>query len=238
MYNIMWLNFGKNGMDLNLCSSNPAGYQWDATPDLSNSTSTGKLVSNLGSTPANSSLYPNLTIEMAFLDSGALNIYWTYENDSQSGYSTPFEVPNDVVNTKRNMSRSGAVLSDYITLGTGASGSPLLSVKNGDTVIYDLEAVVLKEHFNFISAKAHVDSTNFKGIMGLAERTVSDLFLPEGIYALWSRDAANPVEDGKLPGKNMYGVHPFYMAKDKAGKWFGVYTNLAAAQDWKVKYDT
>jgi hypothetical protein len=172
---------------------------------------------------------------MSVLKTGALNVKWTYENTSQDGYSAPFEVPIDLVNTMSNETMNGAVLSDYITLGT--TGSPLLSIKNGNTTIYDLQAMVLKEHFNFISAKVHVDKTNFKGIMGLAERTVNDLFLAEGIYALWSRDAANPVEDGKLPGKNMYGVHPFYMAKDQQGKWFGVYTNLAAAQDWKVKYD-
>jgi hypothetical protein len=32
---------------------------------------------------------------------------------------------------------------------------------------------------------------------------------------MWSRDIPTPDEDGKLPGKNMYGVHPFYMYKHK-----------------------
>jgi hypothetical protein len=77
-----------------------------------------------------------------------------------------------------------------------------------------LTAVVLKEHFNMIGSSVHVKmGDDFKGIMGLAERTVSDLFLPDGIYALWSRDIPNPAEDGKLPGKNLYGVHPFYMGR-------------------------
>ena len=71
--------------------------------------------------------------------------------------------------------------------------------------------------------------------MGLAERTVSDLFLPDGIYSLWSKDIPNPIEDGRLPAKNLYGVHPFYMGRAIDDSWFGVYTNLAAAQDWRVK---
>lgn len=53
----------------------------------------------------------------------------------------------------------------------------------------------------------------FKGIMGLWEQTGSDLFLKDGVYTLWSRDIPNPIEDGKAPGKNLYGTHPFFMAK-------------------------
>lgn len=30
----------------------------------------------------------------------------------------------------------------------------------------------------------------------------------------------------------MYGTHPFYMAKAFDDSWYGVFTNLANAQDW------
>lgn len=107
------------------------------------------------------------------------------------------------------------------------------------TVVYELNSVVLVDYLNVISGKAKTyhdaEEGSFKGIMGLAERVVTDLFLPDGVYSLWSRDTASPVEDGKLPGKNMYGTHPFYMAKASDKTWFGVYTNLAAAQDWWIK---
>ena len=73
--------------------------------------------------------------------------------------------------------------------------------------------------------------------MGLAERTSNDLFLPTGVYSLWSRDIPNPVEKGELPASNLYGVHPFYMAPATDGTWYGVYTNLAHAQDWWVTND-
>ena len=52
-------------------------------------------------------------------------------------------------------------------------------------------------------------------IMGLGDQVAGDLFLGDGIYSLWTRDIPSPVQDGKLPGKNLYGVHPFYMAKDR-----------------------
>ena len=233
MIDVQWLKFGKNDTDLNLCATNPSSYNWAAVPSLTNSTSTGTLVSSYN----NTALYPNLTVEMKMLKTGALNVKWMYADSNMSGYTAPFEVPTDIVNTKRNETMNGAILSNYINVGDGAQ-SPLLSVKNSNsTVIYDLGSLVLKEHFNYISQSVHVKSgDDFKGIMGLAERTGSDLFLNDnGIYALWSRDIPNPVEDARLPGKNLYGVHPFYMGRASDDTWFGVYTNVAAAQDWTVK---
>jgi hypothetical protein len=65
--------------------------------------------------------------------------------------------------------------------------------------------------------------------MGLSERVSNDLFLKDGVYSLWSFDTANPIETGKAPGNNMYGTHPFYMARSSDDSWFGVFTNLANA---------
>lgn len=71
--------------------------------------------------------------------------------------------------------------------------------------------------------------------MGLFERTSNDLFLKDGVYSLWSRDIPNPIETGKTPGNNLYGTHPVFFAKATDNTWFGVYSNLAAAQDWWIK---
>ncbi len=49
---------------------------------------------------------------------------------------------------------------------------------------------------------------NNKYIYGLGERVSPSLFLGEGIYTSWARDIPSPVEDGKHPGNNDYGVHP------------------------------
>lgn len=93
----------------------------------------------------------------------------------------------------------------------------------------------MTEYFNFINSDVIVSGGSiFKGIMGLSERVSNDVFLGTGVYSLWSRDAANPVETGTAPGNNLYGTHPFYMAKSTDHSWFGVFTNLANAQDWYV----
>jgi alpha-glucosidase (family GH31 glycosyl hydrolase) len=54
---------------------------------------------------------------------------------------------------------------------------------------------------------------------------------------MWNRDAGMPFDDGKPTGKNVYGTHPFYMYKNSPGTWVGVFTKLAAAQDWYLKND-
>ena len=54
---------------------------------------------------------------------------------------------------------------------------------------------------------------------------------------MWAKDIDNPTENGKLPGKETYGVHPFYIFKHAANSWIGVYHNNAQAQDWWINND-
>ena len=54
---------------------------------------------------------------------------------------------------------------------------------------------------------------------------------------MWARDVASPVENGKAPGNNLYGTHPFYAYQVNQDLWAGVFTKLAAAQDWWIKND-
>ena len=75
----------------------------------------------------------------------------------------------------------------------------------------------------------------FHGIMGLGNRAKDSLFYDDGVYSMWTADNGLPNEDGKPPGKNTYGVHPFYMYQNAKDVWVGVFTKLAAAQDWYVK---
>lgn len=165
-------------------------------------------------------------------------IKWTYNDPS--GKRPIFEVPTDIIDADMTSNKTGAderFVDDYVTLGAANSLLKVQSYKK--TEVYELSSIILVDYLNVIKGTAKTytggDPTNFKGIMGLAERVVDDLFLPDGIYSLWARDINSPAEDGKLPGKNLYGTHPFYMAKATDATWFGVYTNLAAAQDWWIK---
>ena len=74
-------------------------------------------------------------------------------------------------------------------------------------------------------------------IFGLGER-VGEFFLAEGVYTLWARDIPSPIEDGKKPGKNIYGTHPVYFSKlAKSDQFFAVFDHNAGAQDYVIKKD-
>jgi len=72
-----------------------------------------------------------------------------------------------------------------------------------------------------------VSGDDFTGIWGLGER-VNEFYLKNGTYTIWDFEQVNPIEDGKAPGKNIYGSQPFYMSKvalkdNKAG-YIGVFS--------------
>ena len=52
------------------------------------------------------------------------------------------------------------------------------------------------------------------------------------MYTGYARDIPTPVETGKPPGNNMYGVHPILYTRLISGKWMAVFINNANAQDW------
>ena len=54
---------------------------------------------------------------------------------------------------------------------------------------------------------------------------------------MWNMDRGMPFENGKPPGTNTYGTHPFFMYQSSKDTWVGVFTKSAAAQDWYIKND-
>jgi len=94
----------------------------------------------------------------------------------------------------------------------------------------------LNQHLNIWEGTAHTRFEEAQGLMGLGDQTTTDLFLGDGTYTLWNR-AADSVETGKYPSENGYGSHPFVMGAARNGTWFGVYSNVANAQDWIIHND-
>jgi len=229
------IHYLQKGVDLNLCDPTTDFYTTADTPDLSKATASMKLTST---TKAADDLLMRLTV----LDTGVVNIKWTYDV-LQPDKKQPFEVPQDVIDVDRTASKDKK-LSDYVTvLKDPATSAVTIKVLDANKApAYTLNGFQLANHFNLIDSTVHTDKSNFKGVMGVFEQVATDLFLKSGIYSLWARDSPNDMQDGSLPGKNIYGTHPFFMAKtpdNGSGKkaWLGVFYNLANAQDWRVTND-
>ena len=79
-------------------------------------------------------------------------------------------------------------------------------------------------------------------VYGMGER-VHNFTLLNGTYTLWNKDnhLLSPIDDAKSPGKNLYGSHPFYMAKvstdPKNPKFIGVFMRNANAQEFSITYE-
>jgi len=68
----------------------------------------------------------------------------------------------------------------------------------------------------------------------LGEKVSTTIGRRSGVYSLYNREAPSPIEDGKPPGKNMYGSHPFFMFSTTSNTWTGVFSNVVQAQDWYI----
>lgn len=223
--------FGDSSKDINMCHPETNFYKYKgADIDLSSSHATTILTNN------KPGALQDLTLELALLSKGAVKVMWKYANQP-TGWKTPFTVPTDIVDPGTDYSQT-AVLSDRVRVNKdGTTGEISIDILAADktTPLYTIAGnMQLSQWYNSFRGTAHTRPTNFKGLMGLAEQTTSDLFLQDGIYSLWSLDTANPVETREAPGNNMYGTHPFLMGAAADSSWFGVFANLAAAQDWRI----
>ena len=160
---------------------------------------------------------------------------WTYSNFTD--IQAPFAVPEDIIDINKSDLEDTAILSKFVALSQGSTGPAKISITNaGSTKYFDINGLILSEYFNYLDSTVYTQMTA-PGVIGLLEQVSTDLFMPDGVYSLWSLDTANPAQDSKLPGKNMYGTHPFVMGMASDNTWFGVFNNLAAAQDWWIAND-
>lgn len=225
--------FGDTTQTPNLC--NPASNFWMLKDpvDLTGAHTTVGLVN------AQPGSLDDLALDLSVLSSGVVSVKWV-RPELRAGGKAPFMVPEFLVDAGTNYS-STAVLSDFVKVNSDPTTKAIsidILAADKTTPVYTISGdMQLGDYLNTMRGVAHTRIANFKGLMGLAEQTTTDLFLQDGLYSLWTLDTANPVETRKAPGSNMYGVHPFLMGAATDGTWFGVFANNAAAQDWRIKND-
>lgn len=146
-----------------------------------------------------------------------------------------FEVPKEALNQSikarditKNITDFILVTDDPFTLTVHEFQQP----KNIYLLIDD-NSLVLKEYF--LSLKTLINTNG--QLYGIGER-IKEFLIPEGIYTTWSRDIPDPYDDGKKPGKNIYGTHPVYFTRSKSGNklHWGMLNLNANAQDTEIKY--
>lgn len=83
----------------------------------------------------------------------------------------------------------------------------------GKDTYLQLNGLIYDSYLNWVGLRAFTatQGDQFRGVLGLGERSQSKLFYEDGVYSAWAADEGTKPEDGQLPGKHVYGVHPFFM---------------------------
>ena len=106
------------------------------------------------------------------------------------------------------------------------------SPDNPSNVYFKLDSKSFLFGPSYLEMKAKVNNNRY--LYGLGERVSPSLFLDEGVYTSLARDIPSPVEDGKPPGKNDYGVHQVLFGQANFTSktdpsYFAIYSHNAGA---------
>eukprot|EP00347_Sterkiella_histriomuscorum_P014109 403362137 len=231
---IQAIHYAADG-DLNLCDPLASQYQTKdgQLPDITNLTTASIELVHIQGT------LPNIQVDLRVILGTMVNVKWTWKMDEKgqppAGKRIPVEVPEQFINS--NFDSVNLNLSKFITL----QDKPFqINVKyrsdNEESNVFQIQGMIYDEYLNWIQATVNtMQGEDFKGIFGLGERANKDFFFKDGVYSMHSRDQPTPDEDGQSPGKNMYGVHPFFMYKHKPQAWVGILYKLGNSQDWFIK---
>jgi hypothetical protein len=223
-HNVHSIHFSEPG-EFNMCSPEHFRYEIEGglLPPLKNVSSIDiPLVHMAG-------VLKPITLTLRVLPGDIVNVKWTWTDYAAAGKRKPYAVPNEYISTEDKVPFGD--LSKHVVI----SASPFTAVfftSEGDapTEYFRLDQMVYDEYLNWVKVQVTTEANEkFNGIFGLGERASFDFFYRDGVYSMWSKDIPTPIESGDLPAANMYGTHPYFMYKHKAGAYVGALYKLAAA---------
>jgi alpha-glucosidase (family GH31 glycosyl hydrolase) len=93
---------------------------------------------------------------------------------------------------------------------------------------------MVSDNYQYFEAYAYYsDKAAKEGVIATFGQRSGDLFVKDGVYGMWTKDEAIKYSFNAAE-QNMQSVHPFFMAQISDGSWYGVYSNVAAAQEWEL----
>lgn len=217
--------YGANGADYNHCDKGYKSFKKQSSATkLEYSLTKGMAASNDDGLKLTLQLMGDSTIRMTITDG-----------------TDRFIVPGEALNPNSFQSsyvKDDVDIKDFVKI---SDDSEKFSIKiheyqNEDSVYFRIDEDSLTFSKYFLSLETQVN-TNQK-MYGFGER-VTDFFVQPGIYTSWAKDQTDPVDDGKRPGKNIYGTHPVYFTQSTTGKknHWGMFNLNANAQDTKIEFN-
>lgn len=233
---LLLIKFGKTGVDVNYCQgfTYTANFDTDARADT-------YVRYNLTSTQPGGVL-EDLVAEFQLLDEeGTIHVEITTASDFYLHNKTKLYRPPqpEFWSLSAFQAIPKVELSKFLQVDTDNFAYQILN-KDGDE-IYHSDPLRL-----FVTPGLVMDGGYFKAnpltgrpIMGIGERAGRAMFKDEhdAIHTIWPYDAPNPIDDGKAPGKNMYGYQPVYYYQSDSTEWVAVFDVSTYASDYFVNTD-
>lgn len=215
--------FGTTGVDENLCNR-----AYVATQQTNSDNQQVYTLSKTGKSTGDK----DLTLTLSLLEQNNIELKIT---DGTKRFIVPRSALKNGGPTLKT-SNDGIKLADYVTVSNSSSRFSLQihEYQNLNNVYFDISGDSLIFTDYYIGLDTNIN-TNGK-LYGVGER-IKEFFIPDGIYTSWALDSTDPYDDGKPPGKNIYGVHPVYFTKAKSGSQYhwGMFNLNSDAQDIKLQ---
>ena len=167
-----------------------------------------------------------LSLEAHIGNNGVLGILLTDEENYR--YRAPIVVNNSKCRDEWVGEHQPMSLKDYGFSYTYKPFEYSLSIQ--ETTALSTQYLRLKYFDKYIEVNYLIKSIY---IYGMGER-VHNLTITDGVYTVWNYARYCDPDDGKPPGKNMYGSHPFILAKLSEHLFIGMYMNNMNAMDFSI----
>ena len=176
-------------------------------------------------------LYDYLMVDIQLLsDDGIIKVNITKKDEK---YYTPFFVVKDY-----NFPKPTKMLTDFVEITSNPFSYKIHAEGQPDKVLYESDPtkLMVSKHFVIDKGKFSLDPDNKYPLMGLGQRKGPFYINSSGTHTLFTR-ASSQYDDGKLPGKNSYGAHPFYAYQTPNKKFMGVFNMNTHAMDYILNFN-
>lgn len=168
-----------------MCSSTNYEYMvhnWtDVERQLNSPEATMRLIHKAG-------VLPDLNLTVRMFSEGIVNVKWTWLNTTNGKRQHP-EIPDILVNSSKP-SVQGQEIGRHIII----QQDPFMItfyVQQGQTApLFEIDRFIYDSYVNWVgmTALTTMKGDNYRGVLGLGERSSDNLFFQDGIYSMWAYD--------------------------------------------------
>jgi hypothetical protein len=225
------VKFGQSGKDPQYCQ----GFFYKSQLRLENDT-----YARFDLIPSENSTLKDLIAEFWLLDDeGSINVEITTEDDWNSEGKLFYRPPMPEFYTLDSYTSKPLKnnLFDFLQQDNGTEFAYVINNAKKEVVYRsDPFRLLVDTHFTINGGLFKTNPKNGYPLYGLGERAGRAHLKDQQdyVHTLWPQDQPNPIDNGKAPGKNLYGYQPVYYYQADTYDWIAVFDVGTYASDYFI----